>query len=376
MPLTFDQTFETLVGVAVSLVVVTSAWIVSILLDIERTKVSSVLSSALADDDGLDDGNDDGNGGSGGNSLQLAVEIEMTGSSETTTTVSGGGVMEVEPTASRSPPSSPRGKGGAASPPPYTAASSPPRRFSPGRAMASHRGSSDVAGKDGKLSSGGRRGRRLPRSFVAVQCASVSALVLLTYLLLVVSNAPVVLRLVGSLAVFGVFLRYQIGDELRRQRMDRLFLLLALFLAVASMLSLAVYGAKTLSQGEIYEGPARIVGYDASQYNNTKHDPTTRTDVAVSWGKNWGCPLSGGKVCQSRIEGAMCNAHPDASKTKTKAAYEQELEQENSDLQKETAELEKEVDGTWGGRGTDGRGNAASRRRADFRRARVGSWPT
>lgn len=138
------------------------------------------------------------------------------------------------------------------------------------------------------------------------------------------------------------------------------------------MLSLIVYSLKTLKQGEIYEGPARIIGYDLSQYNNTKHDPTTRTDIAVSWGKGWGCPLSGGKVCQSKIHGAMCQVHPDPSKVKSKAQYGteyytklgggdesaleedleeeestiQDLEQENADLQKETEDLQKEVDGT------------------------------
>ena len=103
-----------------------------------------------------------------------------------------------------------------------------------------------------------------------------------------------------------MFLRYQIGDEVRRQRVDRIMLLLSLFLLIASMLSTLVYSMKSLSQGEIYEGAARVVGYDMEQYNNSQHDPTTRTDIAVSWGRDWGCPLSGGKVCQHNIEGAMC----------------------------------------------------------------------
>merc|ERR1711865_1038612 len=226
----------------------------------------------------------------------------------------------------------------------------------------------------------GRRKRRVSNMFVGIQCLSVSVLILLTYLLLVVSGAPIALRILGSLCVFGIFLRYQIGDEIRRQRVDRIMLLLSLFLVIASMLSTAVYSMKSLSQGEIYEGPARIVGYDMEQYNNTQHDPTTRTDIAVSWGRDWGCPLSGGKVCQHNIEGAMCQTHPDKEQTKHKPNYDnnrllkkeddddddskskkeevedleedledeedsnQDLESENESLEEENEELKEEIE--------------------------------
>jgi hypothetical protein len=199
-----------------------------------------------------------------------------------------------------------------------------------------------------------------------MQVASVLALILLTYLLLVVNNAPIWLRGLGSVVVFFIFLRFQIGEELRRQRSDRIILLVSLFLLIASSLSLCVFSMKTLKQGEIYEGPARIVGYDLSNYNNTEHDPTTRTDIAVSWGKEWGCPLSGGKVCQARIQGAMCQVHPKKEQTKHKPSQRrrlarlleddleedleeeektnQELESENENLEKENEELQQEVD--------------------------------
>merc|ERR1711865_1248176 len=196
----------------------------------------------------------------------------------------------------------------------------------------------------------GRRKRRVSRMFVGIQCLSVSVLILLTYLLLVVSGAPIALRILGSLCVFGIFLRYQIGDEIRRQRVDRIMLLLSLFLVIASMLSTAVYSMKSLSQGEIYEGPARIVGYDMEQYNNTQHDPTTRTDIAVSWGRDWGCPLSGGKVCQHNIEGAMCQTHPDKEQTKHKPNYDNNrlLKKEDDDdddsKSKKEEEEEEEVE--------------------------------
>jgi hypothetical protein len=193
-----------------------------------------------------------------------------------------------------------------------------------------------------------RKQRRISWTFINIQILSVSVLVLLTYLLLVQSNANVFLRMLGSCAVFGVFLRFQIGEEIRRQRVDRIMLLLSLLLLIASMLSMLVYSMKTLKQGEIYEGPARIVGYSKEQYNNTKHDPTTRTDIAVSWGEDWGCPLSGGKVCQANVEGAMCQSHPDKEQTKHQPNYDnrrnrkRNLDQpdENGEKEEDTKEVE------------------------------------
>mgnify|MGYP007121445690 CR=1 FL=1 len=61
------------------------------------------------------------------------------------------------------------------------------------------------------------RGRRVSCSFKLLQVASVCVLILLTYLLLVTSNAPLWMSGIGSLSVFCVFLPYQIGDELGRQ---------------------------------------------------------------------------------------------------------------------------------------------------------------
>jgi uncharacterized protein YlxW (UPF0749 family) len=69
-----------------------------------------------------------------------------------------------------------------------------------------------------------------------------------------------------------------------------------------------------------------------------------------------GCPLSGGKVCQSEISGAMCQVHPDKEQTKHKSNYgnreretedneNQDLETENANLEKENEELKKEVEG-------------------------------
>jgi hypothetical protein len=168
-----------------------------------------------------------------------------------------------------------------------------------------------------------QRHRRIRASFTIMQMLSVGALILLTYLLLVTSNAPMWLSAVGSLCVFGVFLRFQIGDEIRRQRWDRLTLLLSLFLLIASLLSMGVYAMKSLKQGEIYEGPARIVQYDAGQYNNTDHDPSTRADLFVQWGEEWGCPLSGSKVCQAQVQGAMCQVNTDGNRRRRRVSDEE-----------------------------------------------------
>ncbi len=229
-----------------------------------------------------------------------------------------------------------------------------------------------------------KKTRRVRLSYKLTQLGSVSVLLLLTYLLLVVTDAPVWASALGSLSVFGIFLRYQIGDELRRQRIDRIVLMMSLFLLIASLMSVCTYAFKSLGNGEIYEGPARIVGYDRSGYNNTDHDPSTRTDLEVQWGKSWGCPLSGGKVCQAVVQGAMCTVNLEPTNedgtrrrkgrrsrrrkrvlqsetievlengeeeslnvtTVTGEEENQDLAAENAELEKENEQLQKEVQGT------------------------------
>lgn len=298
--------------------VLSAVWIVFVLINIEKTKV--VALSAVIDDDENGIGSELHFEESTTTGKQLEIELpekhrNNNGNSAITPGDDNGVVDEItmatKPGDSRASPMKERGI--------VKPASSP---------------------KNNKKNQH-RRKRRVSGMFVAVQCFSVAVLVLLTYLLLVVSSAPIALRILGSLCVFGIFLRYQIGDEIRRQRTDRLMLLLSLFLVIASMLSVLVYSMKSLKQGEIYEGPARIIGYDMEQYNNTQHDPTTRTDIAVSWGKTWGCPLSGGKVCQARVQGAMCQNHPDKEQTKHKPKYESTRSLKNGDSDDENDEKKK-----------------------------------
>jgi hypothetical protein len=273
--MTYDQTFETILGVSASGIVLCALWIVAILVTIEANKAA--FHSVQVD-----------------HSLEMQEEgVEME--------------KPESPKASTAPQMKPK-----------------------------------------------KKGRRVRMSFKLMQVASVAVLILLTYLLLVVSNAPMWLSVIGSLCVFWIFLRFQIGDELRRQRLDRLTLMMSLFLLIASLMSMSTYAMKSLAKGEIYEGPARIVGYDESTYNNTEQDPSMRTDLMVQWGKNWGCPLSGGKVCQAHVHGAMCQdqAKEDGNRKRRRRRRKldekdnQDLEQENADLETQNEELQQEVEGT------------------------------
>ena len=285
--MTFDQSFLTAVAVSSTLMTLAGAWIVRVLIQIEKSKV--VALSSVLEDDGTTAGD---------------LEFEESTSDPTKTKE-----LEVEKA-----DGSGSGSGGAIEMSPMGSSRASTAEKQPSSPTA---GSKPMTARKAR-----QKQRRIAPIFVGIQVGSVCVLVLLTYLIMVMSNSPIFLRILGSLCVFGVFLRYQIGDEIRRQRVDRIMLLLSLFLFIASMLSTLVYCMKELSHGEIYEGPARIVGYDLEQYNNTKHDPTTRTDIAVSWGKDWGCPLSGGKVCQARIQGAMCQSHPEKEQTKHKPHYD------------------------------------------------------
>lgn len=98
------------------------------------------------------------------------------------------------------------------------------------------------------------------------------------------------------------------SDEIRRRRYDRLGAILTLIIFAASFLSLITYASVGLKEGTIYEGPARIIGYDTSTYEthgNVKSSSSstsskknkggandevfaTRMDLEVAWGGDWG----------------------------------------------------------------------------------------
>ena len=223
------------------------------------------------------------------------------------------------------------------------------------------------------------RRRRVRRDFKLTQLISVSVLVLLTYLLLVVTpvSNPVV-SFGASFCVWVVFMRYPIGQELRRKRLDRLLIMLSLFLVIAAALSMATFSYKSLEHGEIYEGPARIVGYDPRRFNNSKHEPMMRTDLTVEFGYEWACPQTPSTYCRAPIEAALCQYElPDREQHRTRGLAgdgndadgeadagagadettndleqqledtektEEELEQETSDLEEQNEELKEEIE--------------------------------
>ena len=147
---------------------------------------------------------------------------------------------------------------------------------------------------------------------------------------------------------------------MRRQRLDRIVAIVTLIFFAASFMSLAVYAKKSIQEGEIYQGKARIIGFDYENYNDKDGD-VTRTDLEVAWGGEWGCPKEGGKQCTAFVQGAMCESEDkDNGKFRRflndngdknddgngKDEEEEELEeeeQENEDLEEDLEDEEEAV---------------------------------
>jgi hypothetical protein len=164
---------------------------------------------------------------------------------------------------------------------------------------------------------------------------------LLAYLVLVVSSASIWLSLLGLTCFIALGLWQQISEELRRQRLDRLAGIVTLLFFAASFMSLAAYASKSLQEGEIYQGKARIVGFDYESYDTKQEGEAIRTDLEVAWGGQWGCPQAGGKMCQAFVQGAMC----ESEKKEEDAGHRRRLDdkQQQQDEDKENEELEEEV---------------------------------
>jgi hypothetical protein len=136
--------------------------------------------------------------------------------------------------------------------------------------------------------------------------AHVLILILFNYLLLVFLPGSIWLSFVAILIVWILALQSYMRDELgRRRRYDRILTMMALFSIIAGCLTLVTFCHLSLKEGNIYEGPARITGYDSSSYAN-KDGSTMRADLQVSWGGMWGCPDVGGKQCTATVQGALC----------------------------------------------------------------------
>lgn len=134
-------------------------------------------------------------------------------------------------------------------------------------------------------------------------------LVLLNYLLMVLSSAPEFLSFLGLALVSVLVLQRQILEEIRSARYDRLSCLVTVMLIATMSMNLASYAAKEVASENMYQGPARIVGYDTSKYETLKggKDTTsTKTDLEVAWGDKWACPNSPDKECRAVVDGALC----------------------------------------------------------------------
>lgn len=121
----------------------------------------------------------------------------------------------------------------------------------------------------------------------------VCILLFLVYLLLVYLPSGATASLFGTLCIAGIMFKTQIANELRRGRYDRLAAIATLIIFAASFLSLITYSEIGIREGTIYEGPARIVGYDTSIYEKESGSgdfktEATRMDLEVAWGGAWG----------------------------------------------------------------------------------------
>jgi hypothetical protein len=155
--------------------------------------------------------------------------------------------------------------------------------------------------------------RRLLSSQQRVQIiVHVLIVVMFNFLLLVYLPGSIWLSFVAVVTVWILALQSYLRDELRRRRYDRILTLISLFSIIAGSLTLITFCHLSLNEGNIYEGPARIVGYDSSSYGNS--DGTTmRADLQVSWGGMWGCPDEGGKECMATVQGALCETKYDVA---------------------------------------------------------------
>jgi DNA repair exonuclease SbcCD ATPase subunit len=189
--------------------------------------------------------------------------------------------------------------------------------------------------------------------------ANVAVLILFNYLLLVFKPGSVALSFFAMAVVWVLALHSYLRDELRRSRYDRFITMIALFFILAGCLTLITYCRLALREGSIYEGPARIVGYNDTVYNN-KDGQTLRTDLEVSWGGSWGCPDEGGSFCKATVQGALCETKYNATRRSRRSwarrtesiveevdEYQEEQEraeaQTDDDKEKEVEEVEEEA---------------------------------
>lgn len=186
----------------------------------------------------------------------------------------------------------------------------------------------------------------------------VSILLFITYLLLVYLPSGATASLIGTILISCVILKPQLTDDiLRRKRYDRVSAIFTLLIFAASSMSLMTYGRIGLQEGMIYEGPARIIGYDTSVYESTTKTndddnnnsgkvmkEATRMDLEVAWGGQWGCPDNGGVQCQAFVSGALCEVDEKANEVSNRHHHRRYLEVESNSSNETIQELQDEIE--------------------------------
>mmetsp|Transcript_5815 Transcript_5815/g.8180 ORF Transcript_5815/g.8180 Transcript_5815/m.8180 type:complete len:762 (+) Transcript_5815:112-2397(+) len=162
---------------------------------------------------------------------------------------------------------------------------------------------------------------------------NVSLLTLTSYLLLVFLPSGILLSLIAMTLLSGIILRTQVVEDLRRSRLDRISAIFTLILFMATFLNMATYAGIGKKEGGVYEGPARIVGYDVDNYDNEgSNSNTLRTDLEVEWGGGWGCPYNPTKSCRTSVQGALCAVSEDRKRRMNRIQSLRWLEEEEPDV--------------------------------------------
>jgi ABC-type protease/lipase transport system, ATPase and permease components len=172
---------------------------------------------------------------------------------------------------------------------------------------------------------------------------NVGLLALLNYLLLVYLPGGAVPSIIGMTLLSCILLRSQLLEDLRRRRFDRISLVFTLMIFMASFLSLCTYVRIGKKEGGVYEGPARIVGYDVTNYNN-ENQSALRTDLEVEWGGSWGCPESPNQKCRAYVSGALCEVKESRKIEMTDAYYDEVMEYQKEFVKEEKDAVKEEAE--------------------------------
>lgn len=169
---------------------------------------------------------------------------------------------------------------------------------------------------------------------------NVALVTFVNYLLLVYLPSGVAPSLIAMVLLSCILLRAQLVEDLRRKRFDRISTIFSLLIFMASFLSLCTYATIGKQEGGVYEGPARIVGYDVTNYNN-EDQSALRTDLEVEWGGAWGCPDTPQKQCHTYVSGALCEVSEDLQRKLEEA--DKELIHEQEDFVEEEKQVVEEA---------------------------------